>query len=73
MAPHTHNGRVISLYEFSRGLGKCIGPLIFSYALVYTNYSGIWISISMIFGVIAGILALLHRKSLHSNHNPVNS
>ena len=73
MAPHTHNGRVISLYEFSRGLGKCIGPLIFSYALVYTNYSGIWISISMIFGVIAGILALLHRKSLHSNHNSVNS
>lgn len=63
LSPETHNGRCISLYEFSRGVGKCFGPIIFGYILTYRSYSFAWLLISGICIIITVVIALLHRYS----------
>lgn len=62
-APPTYNGRCISLYEFARGIGKCFGPLIFSYILTYSSYSTAWILVSGLCIGVSLVVLLLHRKS----------
>ena len=60
-SPATHNGRLISLYEFSRGVGKCFGPMIFGYVVTYFSYTFVWMLIAGTCLAISLIIAILHK------------
>ncbi len=60
-SPVTHKGRCMSLYEFSRGIGKCLGPIIFGYILVSYTYYQAWQFISVTCLIIAIFILLLAR------------
>lgn len=62
ISPSTHRGRVVSLYSFTRALGKLIGPLFSSYIMLGLGYSWLWIIIAILLVVIAGILFALHKR-----------
>ena len=40
--PETHKGRSMGLYEFARGLGRCLGPVLCGYYLTNHTYNQAW-------------------------------
>lgn len=60
-SPETHNGRLTSLYEFSRGIGKCLGPLMFGYLISDISFEMIWLMIAGICLLVSLVIAILHK------------
>lgn len=66
LAPPSHKARAMSLYEFARGTGRCLGPLLTGYLMVIWSYKKIWIAISIIYIFVAAVLFLLrHAERRH--------
>jgi len=61
LSPMTHRGRVVALFQFSRGTGKLMGPVVCSYVLTSAGYSRVWMIAAAICLVVAGVLYRLYR------------
>ncbi len=68
VAPSRHEGRLMSLYEFARGIGKCIAPLFFSYVMTYASYKTTWITVFAISLICALCLIPLHTLNKRQSH-----
>lgn len=62
-APETHRGRSMSLYEFSRGVGKLTGPLFAGWLMTFFSYSRAWLIIAGICLIVDAIIWLLYKNS----------
>ena len=63
VSPDTHKGRCMSLYEFTRGIGKCIGPVIFGYVITYGSYRFAWVIVSVVCLTCSLLTYCLYRKN----------
>ena len=63
VSPDTHKGRCMSLYEFTRGIGKCIGPVIFGYVITYGSYRSAWVIVSVVCLICSLLTYCLYRKN----------
>ncbi|MEG1315190.1 MAG: MFS transporter [Anaerovoracaceae bacterium] len=62
-SPDTHKGRCMSLYEFSRGVGKCLGPVLCGYFLVSHTYGQTWLVIAGLCIITDVVIWILYKKS----------
>ena len=59
-SPETHKSRCMSLYEFFRGIGKCIGPWAFGYLITLHDFSFCWGLVTAICMVCSILMFLLY-------------
>lgn len=62
-SPETHKGRGMATYEMARGIGRCLGPLLFGYLLVSHTYSQVWLMIAAICAVMSLVMLVLYKKA----------
>lgn len=62
-APPTHKGRSMSLYEFSRGVGRLAGPVFSGQLLLVFSYEEVWFIITLICILVSLIIWLLYAHS----------
>lgn len=70
VAPSNYEGRLMSLYEFARGIGKCIAPLFFSYVITYASYRTTWVIVFAICLFCA--LCLMPLNALNKKYSACN-
>ena len=61
-SPETHKGRSMSLYEFSRGLGRLTGPVFTGWLLQSHTYTQTWFMIAAICLAVDAVIWFLYRK-----------
>lgn len=62
-SPETHKGRGMATYEMSRGIGRCLGPLLFGYLLVSNTFAQVWLMIAAICAVMSLVMLALYKKA----------
>lgn len=62
-SPQTHKARSMSLYEFSRGLGKLTSPLLFGTLLTRCSYRQAWLLIVILCLLTDLVVWLLWRRT----------
>lgn len=65
-SPETHKGRGMATYEMSRGIGRCLGPLLFGYLLVTHTYSQVWLIVAAICLAMSLVMLVLYKKERKS-------